>query len=330
MKNYRGKLVGMKRLSSWPPSSRRRRGCRSSSMRTPQRKARLRHGARADGQGLRRDDEPRAVRAGARQRSTASRRCRAPRHHGLRGGPRAAKPSAERPHRDGQVRRNGGRRGASRTSTSRPRGCSSKILTLAAALPRDQRIAPVDERLQRRLSEPNIDAVRGRGVRGDDVEDRRGLRGGTRARAGEALARPERSVHRPGQGPRAAARSSCATRGSAATRSCRSSRRCSSTSSSSTSRRTSCPTRTARCASPTAASAATRRPTPSSTRPISTLTGVMREDDGDEYPYATPQAVRELYKAKDFGRYRAPEAERRAGGASSTTPTRRAATRAAR
>ena len=40
--------------------------------------------------------------------------------------------------------------------------------------------------------------------------------------------------------------------------------------------------------------------------PITTLTGVM-EKTRDEYPYATPQAVRDLYKAKDFGRYRLPK-----------------------
>jgi hypothetical protein len=41
--------------------------------------------------------------------------------------------------------------------------------------------------------------------------------------------------------------------------------------------------------------------------PITTLTGVM-EKTGDQYPYATPQAVRDLYQAKDFGRYRLPKA----------------------
>jgi hypothetical protein len=40
-------------------------------------------------------------------------------------------------------------------------------------------------------------------------------------------------------------------------------------------------------------------------KPITTLTGVM-EKTRDEYPYATPQAVRDLYKAKDYGRYRLP------------------------
>jgi hypothetical protein len=40
--------------------------------------------------------------------------------------------------------------------------------------------------------------------------------------------------------------------------------------------------------------------------PISTLTGVMQKTR-DEYPYATPQEVRALYKAKDFGRYRLPK-----------------------
>ena len=38
-------------------------------------------------------------------------------------------------------------------------------------------------------------------------------------------------------------------------------------------------------------------------KPISTLTGVMEKTTG-EYPYATPQKVRDLYNAKDFGRYR--------------------------
>jgi hypothetical protein len=37
--------------------------------------------------------------------------------------------------------------------------------------------------------------------------------------------------------------------------------------------------------------------------PITTLTGVM-EKTKDEYPYATPQAVRDLYKAKDYGQFR--------------------------
>jgi hypothetical protein len=41
--------------------------------------------------------------------------------------------------------------------------------------------------------------------------------------------------------------------------------------------------------------------------PITTLTGVMQKTK-EEYPYATPQAVRDLYKAKDFGRYRLPKA----------------------
>ncbi len=40
--------------------------------------------------------------------------------------------------------------------------------------------------------------------------------------------------------------------------------------------------------------------------PISTLTGVIQKTR-DEYPYATPQEVRALYKAKDFGRYRLPK-----------------------
>jgi hypothetical protein len=42
-------------------------------------------------------------------------------------------------------------------------------------------------------------------------------------------------------------------------------------------------------------------------KPITTLTGVI-EKTRDEYPYATPQAVRDLYKAKDYGRYRLPKA----------------------
>ena len=40
-------------------------------------------------------------------------------------------------------------------------------------------------------------------------------------------------------------------------------------------------------------------------KPITTLTGVM-EKTGEDYPYATPQVVRDLYKAKDYGRYRLP------------------------
>ncbi len=40
--------------------------------------------------------------------------------------------------------------------------------------------------------------------------------------------------------------------------------------------------------------------------PITTLTGVMQKTR-DEYPYATPQAVRDLFKAKDYGRYRLPK-----------------------
>jgi hypothetical protein len=40
--------------------------------------------------------------------------------------------------------------------------------------------------------------------------------------------------------------------------------------------------------------------------PITTLTGVMQKTK-DEYPYATPQVVRDLYDAKDFGRYRLPK-----------------------
>jgi len=38
-------------------------------------------------------------------------------------------------------------------------------------------------------------------------------------------------------------------------------------------------------------------------KPITTLTGVMEKTTDDD-PYATPQKVRDLYKAKDFGRYR--------------------------
>ena len=41
--------------------------------------------------------------------------------------------------------------------------------------------------------------------------------------------------------------------------------------------------------------------------PITTLTGVMQKTR-DEYPYATPQAVRDLYRAKDYGRFRLPKA----------------------
>ncbi|MBZ5496486.1 MAG: S46 family peptidase [Acidobacteriia bacterium] len=41
-------------------------------------------------------------------------------------------------------------------------------------------------------------------------------------------------------------------------------------------------------------------------KPITTLTGVM-EKTKDEYPYATPQKVRELYRAKDYGRYKLPK-----------------------
>jgi hypothetical protein len=37
--------------------------------------------------------------------------------------------------------------------------------------------------------------------------------------------------------------------------------------------------------------------------PITTLTGVMQKTK-DEYPYATPQAVRDLYTAKDYGQFR--------------------------
>ena len=41
--------------------------------------------------------------------------------------------------------------------------------------------------------------------------------------------------------------------------------------------------------------------------PITTLTGVI-EKTKDAYPYATPQIVRDLYKKKEFGRYRLPKA----------------------
>jgi hypothetical protein len=40
--------------------------------------------------------------------------------------------------------------------------------------------------------------------------------------------------------------------------------------------------------------------------PITTLTGVM-EKTKDEYPYDTPQVVRDLFKARDYGRYRLPK-----------------------
>jgi hypothetical protein len=40
--------------------------------------------------------------------------------------------------------------------------------------------------------------------------------------------------------------------------------------------------------------------------PITTLSGVIQKTR-DEFPYATPQAVRELYKAKDYGRFRLPK-----------------------
>ena len=63
--------------------------------------------------------------------------------------------------------------------------------------------------------------------------------------------------------------------------------------------------------------------------PISTLTGVIQKTR-DEYPYATPQEVRALYKAKDFGRYRAARSRTTCRWRSSTTPTRPAATPAAR
>jgi hypothetical protein len=38
-------------------------------------------------------------------------------------------------------------------------------------------------------------------------------------------------------------------------------------------------------------------------KPITTLTGVIEKTTGKD-PYATPQKVLDLYKAKDFGRYR--------------------------
>ncbi|RPJ81995.1 MAG: S46 family peptidase, partial [Acidobacteria bacterium] len=41
-------------------------------------------------------------------------------------------------------------------------------------------------------------------------------------------------------------------------------------------------------------------------KPITTLTGVI-EKTRDEYPYATPQLVRDLHKAKDYGRYGLPK-----------------------
>jgi hypothetical protein len=41
-------------------------------------------------------------------------------------------------------------------------------------------------------------------------------------------------------------------------------------------------------------------------KPITTLTGVM-EKTKDEFPYATPKAVRDLYAAKDYGRYKLPK-----------------------
>jgi len=41
-------------------------------------------------------------------------------------------------------------------------------------------------------------------------------------------------------------------------------------------------------------------------QPITTLTGVI-EKTRDESPYNTPQAVRDLFKAKDYGRYRLPK-----------------------
>ncbi len=41
--------------------------------------------------------------------------------------------------------------------------------------------------------------------------------------------------------------------------------------------------------------------------PITTLTGVMQKTRA-EYPYATPQVVQDLYSAKDYGRFRLPKA----------------------
>lgn len=41
-------------------------------------------------------------------------------------------------------------------------------------------------------------------------------------------------------------------------------------------------------------------------KPITTLTGVIEKTTGSE-PYATPQKVLDLYKAKDFGRYKSPK-----------------------
>jgi hypothetical protein len=41
--------------------------------------------------------------------------------------------------------------------------------------------------------------------------------------------------------------------------------------------------------------------------PITTLTGVIQKTK-DTYPYATPQIVRDLYEKKDFDRYRLPKA----------------------
>jgi hypothetical protein len=40
--------------------------------------------------------------------------------------------------------------------------------------------------------------------------------------------------------------------------------------------------------------------------PITTLTGVMQKST-EEYPYATPKKVRELYEAKDYGRFKLPK-----------------------
>ncbi|MFB3855472.1 MAG: S46 family peptidase [Vicinamibacterales bacterium] len=41
-------------------------------------------------------------------------------------------------------------------------------------------------------------------------------------------------------------------------------------------------------------------------KPITTLAGVI-EKTKDEYPYATPRIVRDLYEAKDYGRYKLPK-----------------------
>ena len=105
-----------------------------------------------------------------------------------------AKPSAERaaPYRDEALA--AARKGAAATFANFHEPAEKlflrKILTLAAGLPRDQRIAPVDERLRGDFSEPEHRAVRGRGVCRDDVEDRRRLYRGTGQEPGGA-GRPE-------------------------------------------------------------------------------------------------------------------------------------------